>query len=341
MASVFLAVQTSLEREVALKVMSPALAANAEFASRFLIEGKITGKLQHPNLVTVYDIGSHNGVYYLAVEYIPGGTLKERMAEGGLSVAEMLDITSDIALGTRLRPPERLRASRREAGQHPVPRRRSRRARRFRHRQGHGRQQQFHRRRRVGRHAELHESRAGARGDGQRPVGPVQPRDGVVRNAGGPSAVPGRRSVRGRADACDASGAAIARAIRMVAAADHHARWPRIRPSASTAAPRLSRPFIACWPLRRKLRPFNSRPRARLPPATACQARRPSSAPSSGLRRASSRAPGCCPRRSSACSRWLSRRGPFGPRRNRAELRRSRRRHARRIPMAPTRVAGR
>ncbi|MBP8098832.1 MAG: serine/threonine protein kinase, partial [Arenimonas sp.] len=99
MASVFLAVQTSLEREVALKVMSPALAANAEFASRFLIEGKITGKLQHPNLVTVYDIGSHNGVYYLAVEYIPGGTLKERLAEGGLSVAEMLDITSDIALG--------------------------------------------------------------------------------------------------------------------------------------------------------------------------------------------------------------------------------------------------
>lgn len=99
MASVFLAVQTSLEREVALKVMSPALAANAEFASRFLVEGKITGKLQHPNLVTVYDIGSHNGIYYLAVEYIPGGTLKERMAEGGLSVAEMLDITSDVALG--------------------------------------------------------------------------------------------------------------------------------------------------------------------------------------------------------------------------------------------------
>jgi len=99
MASVFLAVQTSLEREVALKVMAPALSANAEFASRFLIEGKITGKLQHPNLVTVYDIGSHNNVYYLAVEYIPGGTLKERLAEGGLSVAEMLDITSDIALG--------------------------------------------------------------------------------------------------------------------------------------------------------------------------------------------------------------------------------------------------
>ena len=99
MASVFLAVQKSLEREVALKVMSPALAANAEFARRFLIEGKITGQLQHPNLVTVYDIGSHNGVYYLAAEFIPGGSLKERLAEGGLSVAEILDITCDIAHG--------------------------------------------------------------------------------------------------------------------------------------------------------------------------------------------------------------------------------------------------
>ncbi len=99
MASVFLAVQKSLEREVALKVMSPALASNAEFASRFLIEGKITAKLQHPNLVTVYDIGTHNGIYYLAAEYIPGGTLKERITEGGLSVAETLDVISDIAQG--------------------------------------------------------------------------------------------------------------------------------------------------------------------------------------------------------------------------------------------------
>jgi serine/threonine-protein kinase PpkA len=99
MASVFLAMQESLDREVALKVMSPILAANAEFASRFVVEGKITAKLQHPNLVTVYDIGSHSGVYYLAAEYIPGGTLKERISAGGLSVAHILDITADIAQG--------------------------------------------------------------------------------------------------------------------------------------------------------------------------------------------------------------------------------------------------
>ena len=99
MASVFLAMQKSLDREVALKVMSPVLASNADFASRFLVEGKITAKLQHPNLVTVYDIGTHKGVYYLAAEYIGGGTLKERLAEGGLTVAEILDIITDVAHG--------------------------------------------------------------------------------------------------------------------------------------------------------------------------------------------------------------------------------------------------
>jgi serine/threonine-protein kinase PpkA len=98
MASVFLAVQESLDREVALKVMAPALAANAEFTDRFLKEGRITAKLSHPNLVTVFDIGSHGTVYYLAAEFIPGGTLRERV-QAGLSVAEALDIACDVARG--------------------------------------------------------------------------------------------------------------------------------------------------------------------------------------------------------------------------------------------------
>jgi hypothetical protein len=99
MASVFLAVQESLDREVALKVMAPALAANTEFTERFLKEGRITAKLQHQNLVTVFDIGTHAGIYYLAAEYIPGGTLKERIAAGGLTTGEILDIAVDVARG--------------------------------------------------------------------------------------------------------------------------------------------------------------------------------------------------------------------------------------------------
>ena len=99
MASVFLAVQESLDREVALKVMAPALSANAEFAERFLQEGQITAKLSHANLVTIYDIGSHGSVYYLAAEYIPGGTLRQRIDAGKLTVAQALDVAVDIARG--------------------------------------------------------------------------------------------------------------------------------------------------------------------------------------------------------------------------------------------------
>ena len=98
MASVYLAVQESLDREVALKVMSPQLAADREFTERFLKEGRITAKLSHRNLVTVYDIGSHEGVYYLAAEYIAGGTLRERM-NAGLSVPQILDIVAEVARG--------------------------------------------------------------------------------------------------------------------------------------------------------------------------------------------------------------------------------------------------
>ena len=98
MASVYLAMQESLDREVALKVMAPSLAANVEFTDRFLKEGRLTAKLSHPNLVTVYDIGQHNGVYYLVQEFIPGGTLRERMGKV-MPVPETLDVTRDIALG--------------------------------------------------------------------------------------------------------------------------------------------------------------------------------------------------------------------------------------------------
>ena len=66
MATVYLALQESLDREVALKVMSPVLAANAAFCEQFMKEGRITAKLTHPHLMTVHDIGAENGVYYLA-----------------------------------------------------------------------------------------------------------------------------------------------------------------------------------------------------------------------------------------------------------------------------------
>ncbi|MHB8447249.1 MAG: protein kinase domain-containing protein [Rudaea sp.] len=97
MATVYLAVQESLDREVALKIMSPALAANETFREQFMKEGRIAAKLTHPHLMTVHDIGSDKGVYYLASEYLPAGTLRDRMQR--LNVAEVLEIIRDIASG--------------------------------------------------------------------------------------------------------------------------------------------------------------------------------------------------------------------------------------------------
>ena len=79
MATVYLAEQINLGREVALKVMAPHYAQTPGFAERFLAEGRITARLNHPNIVTVHDVGQHQGIYYLAAELLPGGTLRERL----------------------------------------------------------------------------------------------------------------------------------------------------------------------------------------------------------------------------------------------------------------------
>jgi formylglycine-generating enzyme required for sulfatase activity len=80
MATVYLAVQESLDREVALKVMTPVLSADETFAARFRREARTIGKLSHPNIVQIYDVGTtadnHN---YFSMQYLPGGTLKDRL----------------------------------------------------------------------------------------------------------------------------------------------------------------------------------------------------------------------------------------------------------------------
>lgn len=82
MATVYLATQRSLERKVALKVMAASLAADPTFCERFLREGKTLARLSHPHTVTIYDIGNAGDLYYMAMEYLPNGTLKERAAAG-------------------------------------------------------------------------------------------------------------------------------------------------------------------------------------------------------------------------------------------------------------------
>lgn len=96
MATVYLAIQCSLERKVALKVMAASLAADPSFCERFLREGRTLARLAHPHIATIHDIGNVGSLYYMAMEYLPAGTLKERIADG-LSDAQGLLYIRQIA----------------------------------------------------------------------------------------------------------------------------------------------------------------------------------------------------------------------------------------------------
>jgi serine/threonine-protein kinase PpkA len=83
-ARVFLAEQTALERNVALKVMSPKLANDVEYCERFLREGKTLAKLSdHADIVTIFDIGQAGQFYYMAMEYLGGPNLQQRIGDTG------------------------------------------------------------------------------------------------------------------------------------------------------------------------------------------------------------------------------------------------------------------
>lgn len=95
-ATVYLAIQQGFDREVALKVMSPALAADPTFGERFIREAKIVSKLSHASIVTVYDVGECGNFYYLAMEYMQGAELKTRITKG-IKTKEALLIIAQLA----------------------------------------------------------------------------------------------------------------------------------------------------------------------------------------------------------------------------------------------------
>ncbi len=95
MATVYLAMQESLQRQVVLKVMAPALAADRTFGERFLREGRMVAQLNHPNILSIYDIGEEGHHFYLAAEYLPGGDLKD-LVKQGMSPDDALRVLKDI-----------------------------------------------------------------------------------------------------------------------------------------------------------------------------------------------------------------------------------------------------
>ena len=100
MGTVVLAEQESLHRPVALKLLSPRLAADADFVRNFQKEARAAAALNHPNVVVVHDVGEAEGVHYLSMEYMEKGSLEERLGrEGRLPWREVLDVLHDAARG--------------------------------------------------------------------------------------------------------------------------------------------------------------------------------------------------------------------------------------------------
>jgi serine/threonine-protein kinase PpkA len=96
MSTVYLAVQQSLEREVALKIMSDRLVSDESFRKRFLKEGKIIAQLHHPRIVTIHDFGFSGDIYYICQEYLPGGTLADEI-QHGIEIPRALFVVKGIA----------------------------------------------------------------------------------------------------------------------------------------------------------------------------------------------------------------------------------------------------
>ena len=100
MANVYLAYDTILDRDVAVKVLRGDLATDEKFVRRFQREALSASSLSHPNIVEVYDVGEDNGSYYIVMEYIEGKHLKQLIKKrGNLTLTEVIDIMLQVADG--------------------------------------------------------------------------------------------------------------------------------------------------------------------------------------------------------------------------------------------------
>lgn len=100
MANVYLAYDTILDRNVAVKVLRGDLANDDKFVRRFQREALSASSLNHPNIVEMYDVGEDDGQYYIVMEYVEGKTLKQLLKKrGSLTITEVIDIMSQITDG--------------------------------------------------------------------------------------------------------------------------------------------------------------------------------------------------------------------------------------------------
>jgi serine/threonine-protein kinase len=101
MGVVYKAIDPGIGRTVALKVLPPAGTQSPELRERFLREARAAGRLQHPNIVVIHEIGEDHGNLFIAMEYLEGETLAQRISreQGKPQVGDVLDIMAQVARG--------------------------------------------------------------------------------------------------------------------------------------------------------------------------------------------------------------------------------------------------
>src|SRR5215831_1444222 len=97
MGEVYLARDTKLDRNVALKILRGDVAANPDRMRRFVQEAKAVSALNHPNIVTIHEIDQADSVPFITTEFIDGETLRERARRGPVKIREVLDAATQIA----------------------------------------------------------------------------------------------------------------------------------------------------------------------------------------------------------------------------------------------------
>jgi serine/threonine protein kinase/TolB-like protein/Tfp pilus assembly protein PilF len=97
MGQVYLAVDTRLKRQVAVKILSPELTHDERGLRRFEQEARAASALNHPNILTIYEFGLVEGIHFIASEYVEGPTLRQKLAAGRLPLDAALDIAAQIA----------------------------------------------------------------------------------------------------------------------------------------------------------------------------------------------------------------------------------------------------
>ena len=104
MSVVYLAYHERLDRRVALKLLAPELAEDAQFRDRFLKESRLAASLDHPNVIPIYDADEADGVLFIAMRYVDGTDLRRLLAEEGrLDPARAVGIVDRVAAAPTLR----------------------------------------------------------------------------------------------------------------------------------------------------------------------------------------------------------------------------------------------